>query len=142
MPSMPRKASQQSPETAAIVQQIQDHCARTNTSVLSLSKQVGVQQSALTRFLAGERKTITTTARKVMTHLGIRHNQHNRHNDILRPDPQVDEEGCRLINSAISSLWDGRRQSAEIIASLVIALKPALEIAARPSEGGQKGIKS
>lgn len=139
---MPRKASQQSPEAAAIVQQIQEHCARTNTSVLSLSKQVGVQQSSLTRFLTGERKTVTSTAQKVMAHLGIRHNQHNRHNDILRPNPQLDDEGCRLINSAIRSLWDGRRQSAEIIASLVIALKPALEVAARPSEGGQKGNKT
>jgi hypothetical protein len=137
MPTMPRKASQPSPEAATIVQEIQDHCARTNTSVLSLSKQAGVQQSALTRFLSGERKTVTTTAKKVMAHLGIRHNQHNRHNDILDPNPQLDEEGCRLINSAIRSLWDGRRQSAELIASLVVALKPALEIAARPSEGGQ-----
>ena len=135
---MPRKASKQSPETATIIQEIQEHCARTNKSVLSLAKQAGVQQSALTRFLSGERKTVTNTAKKVMAHLGIRHNQHNRHNDILMPNQHLDAEGCRLINNAISSLWDGRRQSAEIIASLVIALKPALDIAARPSEGGQK----
>lgn len=135
---MPRKASQQSPETATIIQEIKDYCVSTNTSVLALAKQAGVQQSALTRFLSGDRKTVTNTANKVLKHLGIRHNQHNRHNAILKNDPKLDEEGCRLINSAISSLWDGRRQSAEIIAALVIALKPALEIAARPSEGGQK----
>lgn len=137
MPTMPRKASQQSPETATIIQEIQDHCTRTNTSVLSLAKQAGVQQSSLTRFLSGERKTVTAAAKKVMAHLGIRHKQHNRHNDILRLSSHLDEEGCRLINNAIRSLWDGRRQSAEVIASLVIALKPALDIAAGRSEGGQ-----
>jgi hypothetical protein len=138
MPTMPRKASQQSPETTIIIQEIMDYCDITNTSVLSLSKQADVQQSALARFLNGERKTVTNTARKVMKHLNNRHNQHNRHNDILMPNPQFDDEGCRLINGALNTLWDGRLQSARMIASLIIALRPAVEIADEHSEGDQK----
>lgn len=123
---------------ATAIELIEDYCARAKISVLALANEAQVQQSALSRFLKGERKTVTETAKQVIRHVNYRHNRHNRHTAILKPDSGLDEEGCRLINSAINTLWDGRRQSAEIIASLVIALKPALEIAARPSEGGQK----
>ena len=134
---MPRKASQQSPNVKVLIQEILDYCHSTNTSILALSKQAGVQQSALARFLNGERKSVTSTARQVSKFLHNRHNWHNQHSDILEKNFEPDHEGLRLINSAIESLWDGHLRSAEIIAALVTALKPALEIAARQSQGGQ-----
>lgn len=134
---MPKKASIAAPEVATAIAEIKRHCETTHTSVLALSQQALVAQSALARFLAGERKSITSVANKVLQHIKSRHNWHNRHNAIIEVRDGADEEGCRLINEAISSLWDGRRQSAAVIASLVLALKPAIDIAASPSTGGQ-----
>jgi hypothetical protein len=137
MPSMPRKASPTSPDVASAVLQIKAYCEETTTSVLALSQNAGVEQSALARFLSGERKSITPAAKKVLALIGERHNRHNQHSDTLVHQHKSDAHGCRLINEAINSLWDGRRQSAEVIASLVLALKPAIELAAGPKHGGQ-----
>jgi hypothetical protein len=141
MPVMPRKATPAQPDVADAITVIKLHCQTTGVSILSLSTQAGVAQSALARFISGERKSITETAKKVLAHISKRHNQHNRHNDddILPALQHNDQEGYRLIHDAISSLWDGKRQSAELIASLVLALKPALEIAVDAQSGGQKG---
>lgn len=141
MPVMPRKATPAQPDVADAIIAIQLYCQTTGVSILSLSAQVGVAQSALARFISGERKSITATAKKVLAHIGRRHNRHNWHNDddILATPQNNDQEGYRLIHDAISSLWDGKRHSAELIAAFVLALKPALEIAVDAQSGGQKG---
>lgn len=141
MPVMPRKATPVQSDVADAIIAIKLHCQTTGVSILSLSTQVGVTQSALARFISGERKSITATAKKVLTHIDKRHKRHNWHNDDdILPSPQSnDQEGYRLIHDAISSLWDGKRHSAELIASLVLALRPALEIAVDAQSGGQKG---
>lgn len=130
MPTMPRKASPPQPDVANAITEIRQFCDETGTSVLSLSAKVGVAQSALARFLAGERKSITRSARRALEFVRSRHNRHKQHNAILTVIDACDVEGAQMINSAINQLWDGQRQSAGMIAALVLALKPALEIAA------------
>jgi hypothetical protein len=138
MPTMPRKASPIAPNVAQAIADINQYCCDANISVLALSSAAGVAQSALARFLGGERKSITSSASKVLSHIGIRHNRHNRHSDILVNHLNKDEVGCRLINEAIDSLWDGDRRSAEIIAALVLALRPALDVAVDPNRWSEK----
>lgn len=137
---MPRKATSIHADVAPAITKINNYCKSTTTSILSLSKKAGVGQPALFRFINGERKSITPAARKVLLFIDGRHNWHNQHkNAILDSSQDVNLEGQSIIENAISALWDGKRQSAELIASLVLALRPALEIALHANLSGQKG---
>lgn len=134
---MPRKASPPQPEVANDITEIRQFCDETGTSILALAAHAGVAQSALARFVAGERKSTTRSARRVLNFIRNRHNQHKRHNAILDGTDAFDAEGAQIINAAICQLWDGQRHSADMIAALVLALKPALEIAVGIESPGQ-----
>lgn len=131
MPTMPRKATPQDANVPKIIARIKGFCANESTSTLALSRAAGVSQPSLFRFLNGERKTITATARKVIEHIDTRHNWHNWHSDaIIKNSHAMDHAGYSLIQDAVMSLWDGDRRSAELLASLIKALKPAIELVA------------
>ncbi len=137
MPSMPRKARNIDPNAAIAIAKIKRYCETNGVSVLALSKSANVAQSALARFINGERKSITPAAKFTLTWIDNRHNQHNWHNELVHND-STDSHGCRIIGDAINSLWDGRLQSAEVIASLVLALRPAIDILIGQKSGGDK----
>jgi predicted transcriptional regulator len=118
---MPRKARPQQIGVNEAIQQIDAFRQRSSLSVLSLSKLCGVSQPALARFLKGNRKTITSTARLVLKFIDENHERHNWHSHATIPSG---------IEDAVRSLWDGKPQSADLVASLIRALKPVLEIAA------------
>lgn len=134
MPTMPRKPAPKDLDVDAAIARIQQHCAHTTTSLNRLSKAAGVSQSALYRFIHGERKTITSTARRVLAHIHDQHKWHNQHND------EEHAEGYRLIDDAINSVWDGRIQTAEVLVALIRAIKPvlgAIKLARdTPTQGG------
>lgn len=125
MPSMPRKAIPQEPAVQKIIDHIRGFCTRTNTCPLALSRAANVSQSSLFRFLDGDRKTVTPTARKVVSYINRQHNWHNLDNN----DKMANHEVHDLIQDAAMTLWDGDRRSAEFLASLLRALKPAIELA-------------
>lgn len=143
MPIMPRKSSVPEADVALRIAEISAYIEQENTNVFALAKAAGVEQSALTRFLNGERKKVTPSARKV---LGFIHSRHNWHkpsmsgNDTLRAAPsQQDLAGLELINAAVMELWDGERRTATVIASLISALKPTYNIVMAASSQGAKG---
>jgi len=140
MPIMPRKATTPDPEVPIVIEKINRFRTSNAMSVLALAKDAEVSQPALKRFLDGDRKTVTSVAKATLSHIDSWHNRHN-HSDgaILSPIPKPRREGYDLMIGAIESLWDGQYQSAQLIASLVIALRPALEIAAHSNAAGQKG---
>lgn len=129
---MPRKSNLPDPIVKQCIERIRAYIEHENVNVLKLSSLARVQQSALARFLNGERKTVTPSARKVLDFINARHNQHNMNMPLraiigkyrLRPDP----EGLKLINEAVCRLWDGERGSANIIAALILTLEPALSM--------------
>lgn len=135
MPVMPRKAITKKPEVAMAIEQIKQYCRHTNISPLALSREVGVGQPALCRFLNGERKTITSTAQKVLDHVNSWHNWHNDDAIIIQGDKKA--ANYKVIEDAVMSLWDGNRNTAELIASLIKALKPALDMAKAVTTGDQ-----
>ena len=139
MPIMPRKAIPQSNDVADAIAKIQRHCRQSDTSILALAKASGVSQSALARFVDGERKTVTETARKALAYLDSRHKQHYWHNDgRIAAEAGSDLGGYRLIDDAARFLWDGKPQTAELVASLIRALKPAVEMATGRGGSGER----
>lgn len=129
MPIMPRKATPQSPEVSVAIKQIEMYCNRTNTSINQLSKQAGVSQPALARFMQANRKSITNVAKKVLFHINKRHKRHNWHNNDITTPANADNDNYQLIESAVKTLWDGNPMTAEFIASFIHALRPALALA-------------
>lgn len=139
MPIMPRKATPQDPEVAKIIGQIREFCKHAETSPLALSRAAEVSQPSLFRFLNGERKTVTPTAKRVVEYINIRHNWHNQHNnDKIQHRKISDHDGYQLIQDAAMALWDGNHRSAELLASLIKALKPAVELAILAAKGDSK----
>ncbi len=117
---MPRKARPQQVGVTEAIQRIDVFRQRSSLSVLALAKLCSVNQPALARFLKGDRKTITATARIVLKFIDENNKRHNWHSHATIPN---------VIEDAVRSLWDGKPQSADLVASLIRALKPVLEIA-------------
>lgn len=120
MPFMPKIAKPQQVGVNEAVRRINDFRRQSSLSVLGLSRICSVNQPALARFLKGDRKTITSTARIVLEFIEDDHKRHNWHTHATIP---------KQIEDAVRSLWDGKPQSAALIASLIRALKPAVDIA-------------
>lgn len=118
---MPRKARPQQADVHEAIQRIDLFRQRSSLSVLSLARLCNVNQPSLARFLKGERKTVTSTARIVLKFIDEGNKRHNWHSHDTIPNE---------IENAIKYLWDGKPHSADLVASLIRALKPVLEIAA------------
>jgi hypothetical protein len=117
---MPRKPTIKDLDVDAAIDRIKQHCVGTATSLNALSRVAGVSQPALYRFVHGDRKTITPTARRVLAHINGQHNWHNQHSGEDHAD------GYQIIGDAVNSVWDGRIQTAELLAALIRAIKPVL----------------
>jgi uncharacterized protein YeaO (DUF488 family) len=143
MPIMPRKSSAPEPETFRHIEEIRAYMKQKNTNVYALARAAGVNQSALARFLNKERKAITPSAQKVLDFIHNRHNWHNfsgSYDDTLQPARVMqDLEGLELINAAVMKLWNGERDTAAVIASLIAALEPTYQIVMTVSSRRVKG---
>lgn len=120
MPIMSRKARDQEAGVGEAIRQIEAFRRHLSLSVLALARHCAVSQPALARFLDGERKTISPTARIVLEKIAGYHKQHNWHSGARIPSE---------IEDAVRLLWDGKPQSADLVATLIKALKPVLEVA-------------
>ena len=136
---MPRKAIAQAPGVSAAIERILLYSESTDVSIFKLSREAGVSQSALARFISHERKTVTRTARKVLDHVNKQHKWHNRHRDVIIPE--TPDGGYQLIENAVTSIWDGNRHTAELLAALIKALKPVLALAAEIDLSDARGRK-
>ena len=129
---MPRKATPKAQEVDAAIEKIGLHCSHEKININALAEEAEVCQSSLWRFMNGERKTITDAARKTLEYID---NWHNRHNHDKHPkNSNNPDHGYHLIEGAVKSLWDGNPNTAELIASLIRALKPALDVAGASSQ--------
>lgn len=117
---MPRKAIPVQDGVDEAVKRINAYCRRSALSVLALARLAKVNQPSLARFLNGERKSLTSTARIVLKFIDEERNQHNWHSHATIPAE---------IEDAVRTTWDGNPQSAELLASLIRALKPVLDAA-------------
>ncbi|WP_156521456.1 hypothetical protein [Burkholderia sp. MSMB1589WGS] len=137
---MPRKATPASVDVAPTVERIEAFCRARKISVLALANEAQVGQSSLCRFMHGERKTLTVTAERVLRYIDSWHNEHNAHSQAIMASASIDQTGRALLEQAILSLWDGELRSAQILAPLIQALKPVLDMAVtRTSNEGRGG---
>ncbi len=118
---MPRKATPTQDGVAEAIGRINAYRQRSSLSTLSLAKQSKVSQPALARFLNGERKTLTPTARIVLEFIENGHERHNWHSHARLPP---------VVEDAVRTILDGGPQFAEALASVIRALKPVIDAAA------------
>ncbi|MEX3691909.1 hypothetical protein AB3X91_09205 [Paraburkholderia sp. BR14263] len=128
MPIMPRKATDAEPDVLLAIAKIDAFRQEQDICILSLARNAGVSQPSLCRFMRNERKSITKTAHAVLRHIDNWHKAHNATGAIM-PARDVDHAGLELIESAIRSLWDGDLRTAQILAPLILSLKPTLDLA-------------
>lgn len=124
---MPRKATKKRPEVDAAIERISHFCSVANTNINKLAEIAGVQQSALWRFKEGQRKTLTAAAKKVLGYIDYWHKSHNL---IEASNANNDyEQGRRQIVNAALLLWDGNPKTVKRSVSIILALRPIVNLA-------------
>lgn len=88
------------------------------TTPTGLSRQCGVDQSTIQRFLSGRTKTLTPQVQAILTHAGIGVD--------LCIESTVHPVDHPRIREALEKAWDGRDETAELLAGLIEAVAPAL----------------
>jgi hypothetical protein len=129
---MPRIARPAPPEVGVAIATIKTFCSETGTNVNALANEVGIKQSALCRFVNGERKTITQAAEQTLRYIDSRHNRHNRGSGAKISLRQADgdaDNALAVVEEAVHSHWDGSRRGAELLAALIRAVAPLIRLA-------------
>lgn len=139
MPIMPRKATATEPDVLLAIAKIDAFRKEQDICILSLARNAGVSQPSLCRFMHNERKSITKTAERVLRYIDSWHNAHKTHKAAIMPTRDIDHAGRELIEGAIRSLWDGDLHSAQILAPLILSLKPTLDLAVSITAGNAGG---
>lgn len=122
---MPRIEKPQDPEVPKAIEAIEAFCLRNSMTVNALAEKTGVSQPALCRFLAGNRKTLTSTAVKV---LGRIHTWHNA--SYANPPTGVldkDTAHAIIVESALK-LWDGDPSTSHLLSDFLTAVHPLYKI--------------
>lgn len=138
MPFMPKKTTNKSAGVASAIKAIRAYCESVNISINQLSKEVGVGQSSLFRFVNGERRTLTATAKKTLSYVNKQHNWHNLETNFS--GAVVESEEYKIIEDAVLSYWDGSRQSAKLLAEIIKAISPFVAMASEPPGENRKGM--
>jgi hypothetical protein len=92
------------------------YLAQPGRSEMDLSRQSGVRQYTISRFLTGRTKSLTPDVRKF---LGYAENGIGMSIEKLTSDPRVQR--------ALGSAWDGSEQGISLIADTIAALAPVLK---------------
>lgn len=133
---MPKNTTNKPASVAVAIKTILSYCDSVNISINQLAKDSCVNQSALSRFVNWERKTITKTAEKTLSYVRKQHNWHNLKTSFSGAVVESDE--YKIIEDAVLSYWDGSRQSAKLLAEIIKAISPYVAMASAPrkkSEG-------
>lgn len=120
MPIMPSKTSHLAVQEA--IDRINFYCDQRGLSVNAFAKLVEVGQPTLCKFLNHQRVGIPKCAKKALQFIEESHNWHNS------GGMHADLDGRRMIDEAARSIWDGSFESAVIVASLIQALGPAVDV--------------
>lgn len=116
-------------------QDLKQYLVRTKTTATALARDVGVNQSTVQRFLAGDTKNVTRRMREVLRYAGI---------DVeirIAEAPQAAADHPR-IRKALERVWDGRPQSADVLASLIEAIGPFVQQSFPTGPGASTGERT
>lgn len=116
---MPRKAKPVTLEAIRAKEALKAYLARRDISVNAIAIEAGVGQPTVSRFLSGRTKSVTPAIRPLLRYAGIEaENGITRIGSVLH-NPRVQE--------ALEHVWDGRAETAEMLARLIEALGPVLK---------------
>lgn len=122
---MPRIAKPTTLEAVRAREALRLYLKRRQISVNALSQVVGVGQPTVSRFLSGRTKSVTAAIRPVLSYADIDFEEGITEMGGALDNPRVRE--------ALKRVWDGRPETAELLARLIEALGPVLKTA--PSTG-------
>lgn len=119
---MPRIARPHSPDALAARAAIQAYLEGTGLSVNALALRAGVGQPTLCRFLQGRTKNMTAAAERVLEYM------HSIPNSLcIESGTGLPDQAARqALQSAVAEAWDGRPETATVLAHLIRVLGPVL----------------
>lgn len=121
MHNMPRIAKPPAPELPRLRRELATYLEQIGSNPNSFSKEMGVSQSTVQRFLAGRTKNITEGIRPLLVYAGI------RTEECIVENPQPpDIMGHERIKQALAKVWNGDEASASVLAQFIEAVGPLL----------------
>jgi len=118
---MPRTAKPTTLEAVRCREALRQYLKRRSMSVNALSQVVGVGQPTVSRFLSGRTKSVTPAIRPLLEYADI-----DSENGITEIGSVLDNPRVR---DALERVWDGRPETADLLARLIEALGPVLKSA-------------
>ena len=112
------------PATIAARRRLKAYLRKKSTTPTEFSREVGVNQSTVQRFLAGRTKTITPAVRKMLAYASI------EEKDCINASVGSAFDNPH-IRQALERVWDGSDGSAEMLAKLIVTVAPLVALRAR-----------
>lgn len=113
---MPRSPLKPDPHVERIRNALGDYVGAVRGRQMQIEKATGIKQYTVSRFISGRTRKLSAEIRMVCNYAGIR----------VATGIDIGSDNARL-QAALSSVWDGKAESAELIAVLIESLGPVLQ---------------
>jgi hypothetical protein len=123
---MSRIPAQQDPHVPAAIEEIKAFKERKSMTINGLANFFGVDQGGLYRFLAGDRKSITAIANKVLCHIRAESNDDYVNNGASQV--AITEEDA-IILARVRRIWHGQPESFGVFLECLSVLETAYQVA-------------
>ena len=125
---MPRSPLRPDPHVERIRSALDDYVGAVRGRQMQIERATGVKQFTVSRFISGRTRKLSAEIRRVCDYAGI------------SVDPGIDirSDDARL-QAALSRVWDGKAESAELIAVFIESLGPVLQTMKRQRAKSKSG---
>jgi hypothetical protein len=123
---MPRIAKPPQANLPRIRKELRAYLKRVGSTPTAFANEQGINQSTVQRFLAARTKTVTPKMKQLLMYADIDVN-------ICINDAANSVRDNARIRQALDKVWDGRENTAEILAQLIESVGPVIMLA---SHGG------
>jgi hypothetical protein len=125
---MPRSPLRPDPHVERIRSALDDYVRAARGRQMQIERATGVKQFTVSRFISGRTRKLSAEIRRVCNYAGI------------SVDPGIDirSEDARL-QAALARVWDGKAESAELIAVFIESLGPVLQTMKRRRAKSKSG---
>jgi hypothetical protein len=121
---MPRSPLKPDPHVERIRGALRDYVGAARGRQMQIEKATGIKQYTVSRFISGRTRKLSAEIKTICNYAGI-----SMDNCI-----DIRSDNGRL-QAALSSVWDGKAESAELIAILIESLGPVLQMMKRQRGG-------
>lgn len=125
---MPRLPLPPDPNVERIRGALRDYVGAERGRQMRIERATGIKQYTISRFLSGRTRKLSAEMKRICNYAGI------------RMDTGIDIRGHNArLQAALSSVWDGKPESAELIAVLIESLGPLLQTMKRQRAKSKSG---